>query len=119
MSSAQVSLRGGKAESGALAPAQSPAIPGQGPGGRRRDDQGIPTSSRAAKKGAAHGEFSANSLLVRGTAPGERRFFLPGAAVSANLPPAAHSARARSVAGAAQRGRGTRRARGSRGRKEA
>jgi len=33
-----------------------------------------------------HGEFSANSLFVRGTALGERRLFLPGAAVSANLP---------------------------------
>src|SRR5712692_11063600 len=57
------------------------------------------------KRGAAHGEFSANRLFVRGTAPGERRLFLPGAAVSANLPPDAHSARARSVVGAPQRGR--------------
>lgn len=62
------------------------AIPGQGLGGRRRDDLGVPTPSREAKRGAAHGEVSVQSLFVRGTAPGEGRLFLLGASVSANLP---------------------------------
>jgi hypothetical protein len=47
------------------------AIPGQGLGGERRRDQGRPTPSREAKRGAGHGQFSGNSGWVSGPLQGE------------------------------------------------
>ena len=78
----------------------TPAIPGQGLGGRRRDDQGY-RRRHARPQGEPP---TANSLSTASWSEGERRLLLPGAAVSANLSPTAHSVRARSGVGAAQRG---------------
>jgi hypothetical protein len=47
------------------------AIPGQGLGGERRRDQGRPTPSREAKRGAGHGQFSGNRGWVSGPLQGE------------------------------------------------
>ena len=49
------------------------AIPGQGLGGGRRREQGIPVPSSEAKRGTGHGKCSANSGVVSRIFPERRR----------------------------------------------